>query len=236
MRYALAFVAASVLLSGADRLEAAPILDQQYLVSPLGAFAVIEGTNTDFRVEEAQTFTAGLSGLLHSVEIQVARNSASTIDDLLLDIRGTSGGAPLESDGSALASVAIPASSVPIGSSSAAFISVDVSSFGIFVSPGDELAIVLQTLSPFGYAWPVKTFGSPLYPGGARYVRGPLIGLPTWTFQATHDQAFRTFVDTEILPAVPEPSSFGLLATGVLALSVYRRRQKRPFAARVEHR
>jgi hypothetical protein len=101
------------------------------------------------------------------------------------------------------------------------FFSVDVSGFGIAVTPGEILAVVLRgTQADTDYVW-VGGFPNP-YPAGAAYFRNASGGFPTWTLENTDDLGFKTFV-----AAAPEPSTVVLFGAGLAALAgvVWRRRR-----------
>ena len=80
-------------------ISAGPILDQSFdPVLPsfsitIGTFGIVPPPNN---LDGAQTFTVGVTGLLTSVDLMVGRDSGSTTEDLLLDIRTTSGGVPTD--------------------------------------------------------------------------------------------------------------------------------------------
>jgi hypothetical protein len=163
-----------------------PVLDQSlagsYLSWGLGGDAPL-----------AQTFTVGITGVLTRIDVELRRDAG--VHDVLLDVRPTTGGIPVESDAAALVSVVIPSASIP---TDFAFMSADVSSASIQVSVGDVLAIVLRAPAdggPLSYTW--RGTGQNFeYPAGTNFFRvapslnwSPLFG----------DLGFRTFV----APLVP---------------------------------
>lgn len=158
----------------------APVLDQSMEPNPANVWKGIGGG-----VDHAQTFTAGMTGRLTRVDVRIQRYASS--GDLFFDVRGTSSGVPIEDDGDTLASVTLPAASVP---TSYAWVSVDISFADVTVRTGDVLAIALRTATG-GYQWEGQQ-GNP-YPGGEPYFRNPGSGYPTWTIQ-TEDLGFRTYV------------------------------------------
>ncbi len=189
----------AALFLGAGTVQAAPILDQVYDPSPpsLGSILTVD------KLDAVQTFTVGVGGTLTNVEFLVSRN-AGTVSDLLFDVRATTaGGAPIEDDLTTLASVTIPGASIST-SLPAGFINVDISSFGVIVSPGDVLAFALRPTAGEGFNWG-KGGGNP-YPGGASYWRFASAGITTWTFDVSADMGFKTYVDP-----VPEPASLALM-------------------------
>jgi len=136
---------------------------------------------------------------------------------LLFDVRATTaGGAPIEDNSTTLAAVSIPAANVPL---TRGFFSVDVSAFGIAVTPGDILAIVL--LQPAGafdddYFWFADEAN---YPRGIFYfLNVALLPFPGWLPDIMHDAGFRTFV-TVPGGTVPAPSALVLVGMGIGALA-----------------
>src|SRR5262249_7085045 len=150
---------------------------------------------------------------LAQVDVDIRRFDASVTGTLLFDVRATTaGGAPIENNAAALAAVSIPAASVPV---TLGFFSVDVSAFGIPVTPGEVLAIVLREVGgpDIDYIWSGGV-GNP-YPAGAEYFRNPTGGFPTWTLSSdgNPDLGFKTFV------TVPAPSAAVLFSMGLGALA-----------------
>jgi hypothetical protein len=182
-----------------------PILDQSFEPATLSRFLGI-GPGTS----GAQTFTVGITGILTEVDVLVERNGGA---GLRFDIRPTVNGVPVENDAMTLASITVPASTVPFPAS---FLDFDVSSFGILISQGEILAMVLSDNS--------RWFGTPNdpYPGGAAYFR-----FADTTFTPVFDNldvGFKTFVEP-----IPEPSTLALLGIGVIGLGFLRsRRAGRP--------
>ena len=156
-------------------------------------------------VDTSQTFTVGVSGTLAQVDMRVGRHDDTVTDPLLFDVRTTSGGIPStpNSGGDILASVSIPASTIPtIGTADPAFFSVDLTPFTVPVTAGEVLAIVLRSNAPSNgsYVW-VGT-GGPLasdgYASGSAFQRGVFAAGPgPWGSPSGYmndDLAFRTYV------------------------------------------
>lgn len=195
--------------------RALPVLDQ---ASESGS-----GLGTLSQPDGAQTFTVGAAGVLAQIQVQVRRNTESS-PDLVIDLRPTLGGAPLDDDASALASTTISAASLPLGVPT--WVTLDAGGANVVVSPGDRLAIVLtvpDSTTPATYFW-LEDESNP-YPGGQRWGRsatwsGGVLGA-TWngTFAqfATTDLNFRSFL-------LPEPGTFVLLAAGLFGVGAFRRR------------
>ena len=155
----------------------------------------------------AQTFTVGLTGVLTGVDVYVMRLVGDA--DLIVEVRPTVGGVPVESDVAALASVVIPRASVPLPSD-VGFTSVDLTSFRVNVLAGQVLAIVLRTQGQTTYQWE----GS----AGNKYVGGALFSRsPSWAVvHPNFDLGFQTFVQPFAIPTVTE---WGLAIMTLLLLT-----------------
>jgi hypothetical protein len=191
-----------------------PVGDQKYdsIAAGSSSAATIDST-TDC----AQTFTVGTGGLLDRIGLQVVREDASTNADLLFDIRETAAGVPIESDATTLASLTIPAASVPLTLGKGEFFSVDVLSSAIEVTPGEVLAVVLRapdaTTALNRYQWSNGPNADD-YSDGDPYTRT----TGNWT-PASSDAGFQTLV------VLPEPSTALSLLAGVGLLAALARRR-----------
>src|SRR5262249_15602075 len=146
------------------------------------------------------------------------------IGTLQLEIRQTAANGFPVNDPAFLIQTTTPMSTLP--QTGPAFVSFDLSSFGLELTPGEKLAIVLFVL-PGGssFVWS-GTAGNP-YPAGSAFEEQP----PNhgWVDEGTlfgYDLGFRTFVNTTPT-AVPEPSawlSFGLGTLGLIGHAWRRRR------------
>ena len=137
---------------------------------------------------DAQTFTAGLSGGVDQVDLQLEKILTPTAP-LSVEIRDVSGGAP---GSMVLASQSVPGSSVP---GSPAFVSINFATPAPVVA-GTQYAIVAysSTNSTNAYAWSYSATANP-YAGG--------VGLYTLTsppsgawnpLSGMADLAFKTYV------------------------------------------
>jgi MYXO-CTERM domain-containing protein len=198
-----------------------PVVDQSYLPAVTDSTAEIGSLVVP--VDFAQTFTVGVPGTLTSVEVQIARGTGVT-SSLIADVRTTTAGSP-GTDAAILASITMPAASVPTSFSLFAF---DFTAFNLGVNTGDVLAFVLRSADTVDtYDWNATRANG--YSGGGAFVR---LNNGSWgTNQAFGDMLFQTWV--EPVPTddqggggngVPEPSFLALAAVG-LALARLRRRR-----------
>jgi hypothetical protein len=221
-----------LLLCGVHHAGAVPVLDQSF--EPQNPLLLL-GTASEGN--SAQTFTVGITGVLSQVDVLIEQNGP--FPELRLDVRPTVDGLPIEDDNAALASVTVPLAAIPFPR---AFLSFDVSSFGIHVSQGELLAIVLTGNARWygvapGIGTPAVEGLAPVaddpYPGGAAYFRGPP-GAPTFSLpgggRLVADLGFRTFVDV-----VPEPTTFMLFGIGVVGLVLGRVARHRPMGRSLSH-
>lgn len=212
------------ILAVAAVCSGAPILDQYFeydtcagIIDPCG------GSVGGIWSDNAQTFTAGLTGRITS--IQVLLQGGGNAGDLHFELLPTAGGVPVEDLGLALAIDVRPAGSIP---GAPTWITFELAGPGIPVQAGDVLAIAIR--DPSGgccatYIWRGSVYAD-LYAGGQRFVRGVGAG-PVWnggtigtppSNEANVDLNFRVYVDAE--PAgVPEPGTWTMTAAGILAIA-----------------
>ena len=209
-------IALGLFASVGTAANAAPILDQENVISLGDGFAAGE--------DNAQTFTVGAGGILTSIHVFL-RNATfgnpGADADLLFDVRKTTGtGAPEESNSApeVLGSLAVSAFALPTAAH--AFHIFDLSAFNISVDVGDELAFVLRG----DYSLPIKAFGSS-YAGGERYLRN-LGTITSWVSAGagSQDAGFRTFVDSSA-QSIDESNSLAILALGLAGLAFVRRKR-----------
>lgn len=174
------------LIQSVRTVEAAPTLDQSY--EPLSI------NMSSSRLDNAQTFTVGVTGMLTRVDVLISRIATA---DLLFDLRATQNGVPVESDTAVLVSVRIPAAQVPV---TQGFFTIDLTPFNVPVVSGQVLAIVLRSDPDImSYMW-YGTYSPDGYTRGQFYFRHPPAWpRPTWRAEAegpADDLGFRTFVTT----------------------------------------
>ena len=199
--------------------QAVPVLDQSFIppTSPTAAQGIAASPTLSFTLNTAQTFKVGLAGILPSAEVFVSSTSGTVLD---WDVRPTSAGVPLNSDGSALAS-----GSVTLAGTGFGFVTLDLSSFSLSVAVGQQLAIVLST--PNGLiSWGGNSAGG--YADGGSYQRSSTFINFDWTVtQASTDLGFKTFVEMSETGGgeVPEPATLALFGLGLAGMGCMRRRR-----------
>ena len=195
-----------VMFAATNHAAAIPVIDQANDTNKSGTTLVATFAGFISPGDRANTFTVGISGLLTQVDLEIQRNAAAT-DDLLVEIRATTAGAPVDDSGSILSSATVPFASIP---TTAGFFSVDIPD--VAVSVGQVLAIVVQSNTGIAAPYVLGT-NSGQYPGGAVYLRnGDSPGA--WSAGTTDvDFMFRTYVEANNTGStIPEP------ATAMLAL------------------
>lgn len=205
------------------------------LVSSTYAAAILDQRNDDLSVlsspglslfpgesiKQAQTFTVGITGTL--VQLDIYLDNGILPNAPVLDIRRLSGAQPSDNPSDVLASQPILTSRSP---SAPAFVSF---AFNLPVFSGEQLAFVVsQPNGPIGGLRLLDTVSatSDYYPRGSLWTTGnpPVAGggwYPNGNSSENFDVGFRTFVG-----AVPEPSTFILLAAGLMAVGWVRRRYR----------
>lgn len=168
--------------SGNAASQSGAVLDQSYVPSSLSW-----SNGVQLKSEQAQTFTVGISGTLSGIDVQIGQG-LGFYGDLLIDIRPTLNGIPVESDAITLASAVLPFANAPYPLND--FVHFDLSAFQVPVAAGQVLAIVLR--APAGsYSWTGSMENA--YPGGQVFTRNPDYGFPVWTSTAGV-AGFKTYV------------------------------------------
>jgi MYXO-CTERM domain-containing protein len=229
-RFAALVTTCALAGAGAGVTHAAPMLDQS-LVPPSPAPVSAQFGSTNFNQQRAQTFTAGISGLLTEVAVDAERFGSSTSGNLVLEVRDTNPANGFPVSNGFLLQTSVAANVVPPApNNNNVFTAFDLSSFGLHVNAGDQLAIVLYAQGGSGYdfGW-LGALNDP-YPRGDPFER--VIGNHDWLDEGAgsngYDLGFQTFVDPS--PA-PEPSGLLLAGVGALGLLGYGWRRRRRAAA-----
>lgn len=215
---------AALALSCVGSAKAAYVLDQVYDPSALTTYDLGGPFGTaSYHTDWAQTFTVGVTGMLGLVSFYIERNASSTPDDLVVDVRGTTGGLPGSNAAVLVSTHVAPAS---VSTTQFSFVTFDFSATPVPVVAGQVLAIVLGVPGSIGgYSWlGTHSTPSPYAAGGAyaRTVVGASAGNWGNTSFETTDFGFKTYVSAS---PVPEPGGWALLAGG-LALALVRVRAR----------
>lgn len=162
--------------------------------------------------EWAQTFTVETTGTLRRIDLGVRRSTIWDYpNDLVVDVRPTALGVPVEDDGAALVTRSLESSRIPAYGDPRTSTRID--DLEIPVTAGEVLALVLRSaaLNPIAhtYDWFVGPSGGDLYAGGSAFCRGTC--APTWAANEP-DQLFRAIVEA------PEPDAAVLGAVACAAL------------------
>lgn len=191
LRAALAACACAAALTA----NANPVLDQEAAPIAYGNFSA--------GVQLGQTFTVAHTGTLASIDIWSGTRVQPSSGGLTVDIRRVlANGAP-DAAANALASWAIAYTAIPFNAHQA--FSFDVTPFGIDVSAGDELAIVLTNTSNVSLDTGYSNVGA----NGPYWLQGP--AASSFHSATSFGMAYRTYV-TEASNAIPEPSGLALAA------------------------
>jgi hypothetical protein len=209
---------AIALVLGERTSSRASQIDQELVVDPVSASRHVQSEQT-----LAQTFTIGVTGQLHQIDLQVGRQAFPAI--LNVRIRETlPNGFPDQSASAIIAALQLPPQTFPAETFPTALVSIALGDQSLAVRSGDVLAIELSANSasngPYGWALQDTEFAPPRpnYTGGSAYFINS-VTAGNYEIDPNVDHGFRTHVDP-----IPEPTAAGLLALGVL-LSMPRRQR-----------
>lgn len=186
------FTAAAVLLLAIAAPATAGTLDQQQT----SANDNVGLTSTQ---SPAQTFTAGISGVLDQVDLLLLKVGSTPPASVTVEIRDTSAGSPSTA---VLATASLPISAV---GTTEAFVPVTFAYSPALVAAGTQYAIVAYAPGTFGdtVGWSAQGTGNP-YSSGALFTSAdPLPPGGNWMEQAGSDLAFKTYVGPAPASAAP---------------------------------
>lgn len=194
--------------------SAAPILDQQFDATGGGASqAIYSGQSL------AQTFTVGVDGRLDSVGLMLSRYEPTTSGDFTLSLASTLGGVP-DTSSSVLFLQTYSVYDVGYeGAFNYSYTDFDLSSANLFVSAGQQLAMVVshEGGNDNWMTWDSDSRGG-TYPGGQGMYSNGLCS-EVWCTSPGYitDRGFRTYVDSDVAP-ISEPGTLALLTLSLLGL------------------
>ncbi len=205
-------------------VNAAVVLDQNFLAPPGsygGGQVYSNGTQS---VESAQTFTVGTSGYLHHVDLLLGGFSSY---DVTFRVRSVSGGVIDSVNANALTSVDFMSPQWGPGFHYST-VSIDLSTANLFFNAGDIVAISMEAVEGLPMVFGGWAGAGNGYAGGSAWGRtqrtaswGGSIGV------GSGDLYFATYMSDEPTQneTVPEPGVLGLFAMGAAAIAASRRRQ-----------
>jgi hypothetical protein len=208
--------------------NATEVLDQSFIAGvPTNSVANIYGPPGP--VSTAETFTAGLSGVLSRVNVEVAHYPGA--GDLSVRILTTTDGVPDTTWNSVLGVASVPASSVPYAQG---LVSVPLTGAPIHVTPGEVLAIALSidTTGGTSYQWYGIASHDVPYAGGTTFqeyfsTNGQWKSVAESSGFGAQGYSFASGFQTYV--TVPEP--VGVAGIGLLAVVLRWRRKSEPSLA-----
>ncbi|WP_272010319.1 VPLPA-CTERM sorting domain-containing protein [Roseovarius sp. ZX-A-9] len=204
----------------ASGVQAATILDQDHLPgTDNGARIGGTATNATTGSVQAQTFTAGLTGIFHSAVLRLSVFSTTTTDVTVGLWSVTGAGTP----SALLGSTVTADTSVQAGTGIMDF-TYNFSSQMLSMAAGTSYALVATHGEGFGTSWRAEVPGT--YTGGQRYSASQNLttGAITSSFLASNDWDFQFQTNVTTSP-VPLPAGLPLLLGGMGLLALVRRRK-----------
>jgi len=203
MKMRMTFLSVLALAALSMTAYAAPVLDQSQETE--------SGTSEAVDILPrlvAQTFTPGLSGILHSVELALDVVPPATGNGTI-SIVNTVGGAPSDAPADLLGSV-------PISTAAAEWTTVNFLAQAITLAAGTQYAIVAEAATDDRLSWRTKWDGPNAYTAGAIWQKLPPSSWQLDDFSTGGDAKFRTYMDGGD-PAIAEPGALGLIGLALLA-------------------
>ena len=148
----------------------------------------------------AQTFTAGITGVLDQVDLHLCCKDGSPVEPLTVEIRNTSGGEP---GTSVLASTSIPMSALANDPLDGEWVPATFDTPAA-VMAGTQYALVAYTAHLINdcCAWNTQTATNP-YSGGQQFISTPPPPGEDWLAFSTNDLEFKTYVGPPPVPSTP---------------------------------
>jgi len=169
----------------------------------------------------AQSFTVGITGFLTKIELPLLRNPSMN-STIVVDIRKTHLGLPIESNIDILGFIEIPFTEI---GTTLPRLFVPLDGFRIFVEQGDILAMVFRLPFQVGNDGEISTslLSNNIYTGGSAYLRDNFDAPGIWknTNSEDFDLVFKTFI-SQRLPAVTEPSALIAFTIAYLLIVIHR--------------
>ncbi|HET9830627.1 MAG TPA: PEP-CTERM sorting domain-containing protein [Vicinamibacterales bacterium] len=210
MNRVIGHLAVIFVLTSSSSALAGPILDQFFVPISATTDDPLDGSFGDCC--RAQTFTAGITGLLTRVDLLLRRSGEIEVG--IYDTLAGAPGAPLQ---------VLPSQFVN-GPADLQHVFVSFIGFSVPVIAGHVYAIVgLGRPDPGVVFWGGAFGAGATYAGGERFFDFGGLGQGPWIGGGgADDNGFRTFVDSSVQP-IPEPTSILLLVTAMVLCRLGRR-------------
>ena len=181
------------------------VLDQQNLYDgvmggqAIGRFSDISGApdpaGTAYDLQDAQSFTAGISGRLARIRLPIVRQTGCDLP-VELQLRELPGGVPDPDDGRVLGAVALPASAFAavLKDDPDTWATFDVSGLEVQVTAGQAYCFSVRTADPKGFLYSPELDHA--YAAGGSYRRNRAAGA-NWGGMGDWDYGFQVWVERD---------------------------------------